>query len=503
MSDKKLMHRRTFLRGAFGATFALPLLDGLAWQDAGRPALAADPQTPPFFLAVRAGNGVQQAQDGGGEPERWWPAEMGALSAAMMTRVVDGDMRATGELAPYADRLNFIQRLRLMFPGNGCGHSGGGNQVLTAATVSQDLSRNRSLATGESVDNFIQRMLSPDDPEPLTLAAGKTSSYLDEVLSYAEPLPGQTNGRLRSAERNPWEAYKSIFGEPDSGSDDYLYNLVVERRRSVNDMVRDQIDSLKRSPALSAADVRRLDNHQQAIRDLEQRMVACHLPDTEIGAIRQAGEDREFQDLSKVEEMSQMMSQIVALSFACGLKSAATLQIGNGNDQTKYDIGAGSQFPFHWISHRIEGDGGAGSSPDIANADYMHHLVDRIHMAMFKETLDCFAAYEMADGTTLLDQGVVMWCNDLGAGRSHSYRNVPFITAGSAAGRLRTGQHIDARDTASPQGEWVPHGQLFNTIINALGVAQADGSPVLDFGHKGGLGHDQPNGGEIGALKVG
>ena len=500
MRDKKLMHRRTFLRGAFGATFALPLLDGIAWESAGRPAMAADPDTPPFFLAVRAGNGVQQASSG--EPERWWPAMMGALSASMMTQQDNGVMRATGELATYADKLNLVQRLYFKYPGNGCGHSGGGNQVLTAATVSTDLSKNKSLSTGESIDNFIQRRLSSSDPEPITLAAGRTSSYLDEVLSYAEPLPGQPNGRLRSAERNPWEAYKSIFGEPDGGSDDYLYNLVVERRKSVNDMVRDQIESIKRSPALSRADVRRLENHQQAVRDLEQRMVACHLPDTEIGEIRDAGNSRIFLDLSKVEEMSQMMSQIVALSFACGLKHAATIQIGNGNDQTKYEIGDGSQYPFHWISHRIEGDGGAGSKPDIADADFMHHLVDRIHMTMFRETLDCFAAYEMGDGSTLLDQGVVMWCNDLAAGRSHSYRNVPFILAGSAGGNLRTGQHIDARDTGDAEGDWVPHGQLFNTIANALGVTNEDGSPVLDFGHKGGGGHDAAKGGEIGALKA-
>ena len=131
----------------------------------------------------------------------------------------------------------------------------------------------------------------------------------------------------------------------------------------------------------------------------------------------------------------------------------------------------------------------------------MHHRVDRIQLGIFRDTLDLLSAYSFGDGTTLLDHGVALWCNDLAAGRSHSYQNVPFITAGSAGGNLRTGQFIDARDTGNTEGDWVPHNQLFNTIINALDITHADGSPVLDFGHKGGDGHDAPTGGEIGAMK--
>jgi hypothetical protein len=47
------------------------------------------------------------------------------------------------------------------FPGNGCGHSGGGNQVLTAAEGLDDPMGNKSLAMGESVDNRIARELNP------------------------------------------------------------------------------------------------------------------------------------------------------------------------------------------------------------------------------------------------------------------------------------------------------------------------------------------------------
>ena len=44
--------------------------------------------------------------------------------------------------------------------------------------------------------------------------------------------------------------------------------------------------------------------------------------------------------------------------------------------------------------------------------------------------------------------------------------------------------------------------QLFNTIANAVGVGEALGTPVEDFGHKGGNGHSQAPGGEIPGMKA-
>lgn len=502
MKQRKLMHRRNFLRGAFGVTFALPFLDGVLWKEAGKVSHAADPEIPSFFIAMRSGNGVAQATRD--EPEKFWPFERGQLTRELLQRTDgQGDIRTVGEMADFASKLLVVDGCRYMFPGNGCGHSGGGNQCLTGTPPSAMPERNRSLATGESIDNIIQRKLSPMDPEPMTLAAGRSTSYLDEVLSYRQPLPGETNGRLRSAERNPWEAYKAIFGEPMGMSDDALYNQVAAQRKSVNDLVKEQLESLRRDPSLSQADLRRLELHQDSIRDLERRMIACHLPDMRIGEVQQAGESERYRDQIHAIEMTEMMNDIVALSFACGLKRAGTLQVGNGNDATKWPIeGPGSNFSFHWISHRIQGDGGSGSAPAIEGAVYMHYLIDRIQMRLFADLVGKLDNYEMSDGSKLLDHGVALWTNDLATGIGHSYRNLPYVIAGSAGGYLRTGAYVDARDTGTTSGDWVAHNQLLNTLINAVGVRNDDGSPITDFGHKGGRGHERPPGGEISGMKA-
>src|SRR5690606_41137120 len=137
-------------------------------------AMAQDMVKPKFFVAMRSGNGVAQAA--GSEPEKFWPMERGQLTREMMQRLDGaGDLRSTGELADYYDKLLIVDGTKFSFPGNGCGHSGGGNQCLTATPPSATPSGNRSLATGDSLDNYIQRMLVPGDPEPLTLASGRSS----------------------------------------------------------------------------------------------------------------------------------------------------------------------------------------------------------------------------------------------------------------------------------------------------------------------------------------
>lgn len=491
---KKMMNRRLFLKGAAGVTFSLPFLHAVH----GRRAMAAtaDEIEPRYFVCVRAGNGVQQ--QAGSEPERFWPTAMGALSAGMMTQEVNGDMRSTGILADHADKLLIVSGTKHNFGRNGCGHAGSGAQCLTNAPGLGD--RNNQRSAGESVDNYIQRILCPNDPEPLTTIAGRDSGFLDEVLSYNQPLQGENTARLRSAERNPWNIYTSLFGMPGQDSNGMLEDYVGRQRKSINDLMREQLDRINNSSALSQMDKNNIQLHQQAIRDLEIRMVDCHLPEARWMEIQNAANNGDHTDAANHEDMSYMMMDMIALAFACDLKRAATLQIGNGNDQNVYSEVSG--FPFHWISHRIQGDGGTGSAPTIDNAADFHYEIDKIQMRYYKYLLDRLAEYSGPNGT-LLDSCAAMWVNDLANGVGHSANNLPVIIAGSANGYLRQGQFVDARDTGTPSGDgWVSNGQVLNTICNAVGVGEILGAPVTDFGHKGGNGAEQPPGGEISGMKV-
>jgi hypothetical protein len=164
--------------------------------------------------------------------------------------------------------------------------------------------------------------------------------------------------------------------------------------------------------------------------------------------------------------------------MSCGVVPAATLQIGNGNDQTQYVIDGVTQERFHHISHRINGDGDVGDP--IPNAVDKHHRIDLKFAGLFKYLLDRLSSYTTAEGN-LIDQGVTIWTNDLANGPPHGNRNLPYVCAGSAGGYLRTGQYIDAR-TGSGYNDFTTHNKFLNTIGAAVGVTNANGDPLDDFG---------------------
>lgn len=434
--------RRGVLRGIGGAVLALPLLESL------RPARGADASPAHPIVFLRQANGVQQADNG--EPERYWPRQTGALTSAGLSST-DAD-RAVSELAAYADRLLLVRGTRFAFPANGCGHSGGGNQVLTSAPVSEDPSGNLSLAMGESIDSYVARHFPNNGGEPLTLYTGPRGGYLEEVLSYRGAMA------LRPAEDDPWSAYLRMVGG------EQLDALLEDRRRSVNDLVRDQMSALMARTDLSRADRDRLELHFQSIRDLET--LACRLAEDEEQAMAS------IQGLGTLNDnrvtVARMHCDLIALAFSCDFVRAATLQIGDGNDGTEYTIG-GTRLPnFHMISHRIYDHGDDPNAAEIVGAVDMHHSIDRLHLQIFAHLLERLDSYGLLETTTAVHT------SDLGAGVSHTFRNIPWVIAGRGDGSLDVGRYVDVGDET--------HNRLLNSLINATGLRRPDGGWIDDFG---------------------
>ena len=443
------MNRRGWLKGVAGAALALPFLESM------RRSSAAEPTKRVYSFFIRQGNGVQQAGYNN-EPERFWPRALGTLTRDTLA-VTNAD-RALAILADYATKLTLVRGTRFGFPGIGCGHSGGLNQVLTAAKLTGEGAD--TLATGPSVDYFISQRVNTPGIEPLTLMSGPQSAYIAHGLSYSGP------GQLRGAKNNPFAVYTGLMGV--SGSPEVLQQIAM-RRKSVNDLVRGEMQELLASPQLSSTDRNRLDMHFSAIRDLEVSM-SCTLSADRVTSMQAM--NTVFEANENRVKVADFMLELTALAFACDATRTGTLQIGMGNDSTRYTVDGVLQNTFHRISHRIDGDGDVGDP--IPNADVLHHGIDKIFAGIFKRFLDRLNAYPGPSGGTLLDDSVVAWTNDLANGPPHSYSNVPWVLAGGAGGYLKTGQYIDAGN--------VTHNRLLNTIINAVGIRNSDGSPYDSFG---------------------
>ena len=460
---KNRLGRRHVLRGMGGVMLGLPFLEGLA----PRTAHAQDTGEPPYAFFLRQANGVareQEGADGSQEPERFWPRNLGALNAAN----VDG--RALDELGDYLDKLLVVGNVNMGNYDYADGHARGALQCLTARRPFISGMGGDSEANGESVDHRIGRQLNPAGEDSLFMYAGSPGGWLGgPCISYRG-----ANDR-RSALHNPYNAYESLIGGT-AGLDETAARMLAERNVSVNDLVRDQLRSLLSDPRLSKNDTDRLELHLASIRDTELGL-QCQMTESEAMALADLEEIYESSEGDHVLAVARAHIDIAVLAIACGKTRSVALQIGSGNDgSTTYrDPDTGQYMEnFHYISHRRFSHGNDGGL--IANADQLHHKVDRHFGQLYKYLLDKLSAYDLGGGLSLLDQGVSVWLNDLGSGPGHSARNCPFILAGGANGYFKQGQYVELDD-----GDWdtLNHARVLNTIASAVGCT-SDGKDYCD-----------------------
>ncbi|WP_437643411.1 DUF1552 domain-containing protein [Sorangium sp. So ce362] len=431
------INRRAFLR-AGGVAIALPFLEGLP----SRSAWAAD-SAPVFSLYIVAACGVVG--------NRFFPEKTGPLTTDGLAAMTD---KATHVLAPHAANLLFIRGINFPMGGpSNCGHAQGLCQALTARPA-QGGGKTAS-SGGVSADMVIANLVNDGGAEPLTLYAGnRKNGYIAERISFK----GGGAGQVRSADDNPYTLYSKLVGLSNSGGDSggSLAEELIRSRKSVNDFVGEELNSLMRMSALSSADKQRLQQHFDSIRDTEVTMGemggACTqagLATSELEALKSGFA---FKTNGMIEDVAKLHLELVALAFACNFNRVATLQHGDGTDQTKYAVpaNAGLGWPFHHISHRVQSDAASGSNP---TAEQAHAEIDVLRMQTLLHGLDQFKA------RGLFDKSIIMWTNHVADGPSHSFRNVPTIIAGNGGGYLKQAEFIDAGN--------VTNNRLFNGLIAA------------------------------------
>ena len=463
-NGRSTINRRAFLRGAGGVAVALPFLEGYL----ERSAFGALPTNPVFAFFICTANGVVQA--GGQDPEKFWPMALGPLDTPTLAAATD---RCTSLLADHASRLLFVKGINYPNGGTGCGHASGLAQCLTGLAPTG--ASNKAVSTGESVDTTIAKLVNPSGVDPLTLYSGLKEGFINEKLSFTAA------GQVRAAEGNPYNVYKKLMGVATpggTGGGSTTIDQLVKRRKSCNDLVRAELNTLRNRSDLSSADKQRLDQHFSYIRDLENTMTGmamqCSTTGLDVNAINALNTGSAFRQNGKIEDVAKLQMDLVELAFSCNMTRVATLQVGDGTDHTNYVVDGVTTEKFHYISHR-QADDGSGTGAKIANAVELHTKIDRIRMGTFKYMLDRWKTYATPNGP-LLDNAFAMWTNHVAAGPSHSFRNLPIIIAGSAGGYLKQGQFID--------GVASNNGKLLTTLITAAG-GRSNGGAYTSFANAG------------------
>jgi hypothetical protein len=220
----------------------------------------------------------------------------------------------------------------------------------------------------------------------------------------------------------------------------------------VLDAVRRDLGS--RRGQLSAADRARLDAHASALRELERSLVTpfalCERPAAPAGVSSETAID--------------LQSDLAAAALGCGLTRIASMQVRIAdNDNTLYPWVGLDSGGHHTLSH----DSGAAAQATLAQ-------VYRWYSERFAHLLDRLAATPDLDGTSLLDNTLVIWGSELGRAWDHDISNVPFIFAGGAAGRLSGGRYLRV---AAPR-----HNRVLVTACHAMGLTDVQTFGSLDNG---------------------
>jgi len=253
---------------------------------------------------------------------------------------------------------------------------------------------------------------------------------------------------------DPTQMYNRLFAN-SSLSSTQLTQLLSERK-SVLDFLQADIGVLQ--SRLTADDKARLDAHLTGVRTIEQQLSSsatiCTPPATPPTL--------DPNDMANFPTIGKLQMDMMLLAHACGMTNVSTFMWANADSWQYYPF-AGVNEEHHGTSHC--------SDTDSVNVENLV-LINAWQAQQIAYMLDQLASTKESDGSSMLDNTVLLWGNELGVGNTHTYKNIPWMIAGGAGGYFNMGRFVQYPD--------VPHNNLLVSICNAMGF-----SDVTTFGIPG------------------
>jgi hypothetical protein len=119
-----------------------------------------------------------------------------------------------------------------------------------------------------------------------------------------------------------------------------------------------------------------------------------------------------------------------------------------------------SNKAFSWLGI-AEGHHDLSHVDTDADAQAKLVQINTWYAEQFAYLIAALKAVPEGDGT-LLDNTVVLWCNELGKGGEHSRTDVPYVLAGRCGGVFKTGRYLSY--------EGINHNDLMVSLCNAMDV---------------------------------
>ncbi|MEO8906146.1 MAG: DUF1552 domain-containing protein [Polyangiaceae bacterium] len=421
----KPLSRRTLLRGAAGVGIGLPLLEAML----PRSASGASPSAPRRIMFVFQPNGDQTAR-----------------------RFIDpGEQSFTFDeflapLEPYRKDLLLLNRLdrryhQFMAGERADGHQQGGASLApwkagAGAFPIGGTNSTVGYVLGPSADHEIGDRVIKANPgvstRHLVFRVNTKENNIWSVSSHAGPI-GQQNAI--DPETDPYNAYTTLFA--GDSKDPTIMAALAKRmamKQSALDNAIGELSSLRGK--LATADQQRLDQHTQALRDIERTLqasgngVAC--APTPFAMPKLATLDD-----TNHEALGQLFFKVSAFAFACDHTRTVNFN-WSGNTSNRVYKNLGLTDGHHDISH---------ISDDASFAK-----IRMIHKHLWEQSVtlhDLLKATPDGPGGTLWDNTLVVHWNELGQGDVHSENDALVVLAGGAGGYFKMGRLLDFNNKLS------------------------------------------------------
>ncbi len=421
----KRLSRRTLLRGAGGIALGLPLLEAMAPADA-RAQAAPAPRRILFLF-----------QANGDETKARFPTT--------------GDTTfELGEflkpLEPYRSELLFLNRLHRRFyelpdTQRADNHQQGGSSLAPwpsgqgSCPIGGTADQTIGYVEGPSADYALGDRVVKADPgvahRHLVFRVGGRGNDIWNLHSHAGPV-GQQNPV--PPETDPFAAYARLFAfeetDPDAAA---ALARRLRKQQSALDLVLEELGSLR--SRVSSADVRKIDQHTDALRDIERSLTKTTSDGGACSPLDLGGELKVYDDDNHAA-VGELFFRISALAFACDLTRSINFN-WSGNTSNRVYRNLGLTEGHHDLSHD-------SSDESFAKIRAVHTHLWTLNTHLY----DLLKATPDGDGT-LWDHTLIVHWNELGQGDRHSIEDTLVVLAGGAHGYFQKGRLIDYQGKTS------------------------------------------------------
>lgn len=312
-------------------------------------------------------------------------------------------------------------------------HEGGMSNMLTGGGGAA------SSSGGMSVDQLVASKIGQGTKFSSLELGVQTSAWGGNVqtrMSYLGP------GVYAPPDDSPKSVFKRMFG--DLSGDPSGADKLLARRKKILDLVGGELADLKKR--VGKAEQEKIDAHAAAIEKVESGLgggsVSCDAPPSPL--------DVDPYDNGSFPSIGKAQMDLLVLALACGMTNVASIQWNHTVGPAVFSW-LGLSEGHHSLSHMD--DGNVQGVADFVKAE-------RWYSEQFVYLLDALAAAPDPEGGSLLDTTLVVWCKEMGDGRLHDCKSVPWVLAGGQYFGL--GRYLDFGGA--------PHQKLLVSICQAMGL---------------------------------